>query len=317
MSKVFSLMLTVLILTKAYADSDTLQSSLAQFRRNSLGIRFTKTVPLKYRQLINQDLFVLKNILVDDPNLEAQNLFKMTPSSTNYEKWLAERVHYITSETFELEFPNVVVLKENHNYPNKIFLDEQEPEKHSENSDQSSTESSKKISSIMSHLAVAVYTNSKNYGILSGMDLPGIGIIGINSPRAGVVKVGNEHFLPDSTKGTKIHIDSQASSLSRLSVMFHEARHSDGNGKSLGFFHAVCPKGHNFSGYAACDLSINGAYATGATFLKSSIKHCEKCSEAEKEYLRNSYMDFYSRILVNKSDKGAVWDDEPEYGEFR
>lgn len=97
----------------------------------------------------------------------------------------------------------------------------------------------------------------------------------------------------------KIDESAMANSLGRMAVFFHEARHSDGNGKSLGFFHAVCPSGHDFQGSYACDRNLNGPYSIGAQMMKEFIKNCDECSVSEKEQMRLRYLDSMNRVLDN------------------
>ena len=149
----------------------------------------------------------------------------------------------------------------------------------------------------MSNLSSALFLTGKESGTqVAFINIPGIGRVKAPSVRVGITKVGAGLFLPvDRSKQGKN--TSYASSLYRLSIMMHEARHSDGNGRSVGFKHAVCPKGHDFEGYTSCDRNLNGPYTLGAVFLKSVLANCESCSEKEKENLRLRALDSLGRVI--------------------
>jgi hypothetical protein len=148
----------------------------------------------------------------------------------------------------------------------------------------------------MSNLGAGLYVAAKQSRVLFGIDLPGIGQVTVNTPRVGLFQIGEGHFMPLLRRQGGTDYKSFANSLVRLSTFMHESRHSDGNGKSLGFVHAVCKSG-TYAGYNACDYSSNGPYTVGAVFLRSVTNNCQNCSEAEKEALRNVYADSFSRII--------------------
>lgn len=260
---------------------------------NTLGIKFSKNVPQDQSILIDQDLTVLKTVFVDDPQQEIARLFNITPSATNLETWLSQRVHYIVPEDYEIDQNTIKILKNNYNYPNTILPD---IEKATATTD---TDAPKKNTVVvMSNIGSYTYYIGKKTGDLLGLDVPGIGVIPANSPRMGLIKIGAGHFFPLLKKSGSVDNHSLANSLVRLGTFFHEARHSDGNGKSLSFPHAICPEGHNLAGFSGCDRNLNGPYTIEAVFVKSILNNCNKCSEPEKEAMRNEYMDSYTRVLV-------------------
>lgn len=258
---------------------------------NTLGIRCSKTVPKDQCKLLDKDLAILKTLHIDDSQQEVPRLFKTTASATNYEAWLADRVNYIVPEDFDFA-KSITVLQNHYIYPNSIMPDI-EIGKTTENA-----APTKGPITVMSNIGSALYFAGKQSSSLIGVDLPGIGVVPANSPRIGLIKIGAGHFRPLLHKSGETNFDTQANSLNRLSTFFHEARHSDGNGKSLGFFHAICPEGHHLAGYNGCDRNLNGPYTIEATFLKTVVNNCEACSEPEKEALRNLYMDSYGRVLI-------------------
>lgn len=118
----------------------------------------------------------------------------------------------------------------------------------------------------------------------------------IQSPRTGIIQIGEGLFLKKYLMNKENEL-AMANSLGRMAVFFHEARHSDGSGESLGFFHAVCPTGHDFAGVHACDRNLNGPYTVGAQIIKEFINNCEQCSVSEKEQMRLRYLDSLNRVL--------------------
>jgi hypothetical protein len=157
-----------------------------------------------------------------------------------------------------------------------------------------------------------MYLGGKMQNAVFALKIPGQGEVAITSPRAGIFQVGAGLFQPLLKKSGGTSIDGLANSLSRLSVYFHEARHSDGNGSSLLFAHAVCPEGSAYSGYNACDKNLNGPYTIGAEFTGATLHNCVSCSESEKEALRNRQADAFSRVVaeydlfVSNSDRMAT-----------
>lgn len=117
----------------------------------------------------------------------------------------------------------------------------------------------------------------------------------INSPRVGIVSVSQHYF----SKENKISDtgDKEADYVSMLSLLFHEARHSDGNHESLGFSHTTCPESSDYVGLKVCDASYNGPYAISAEVLDHLISQCHSCSDVEKEVLQLMYFDFQGRII--------------------
>ncbi|RYZ90991.1 MAG: hypothetical protein EOP04_02075 [Proteobacteria bacterium] len=126
--------------------------------------------------------------------------------------------------------------------------------------------------------------------------------IAVTTPRIGIMRIGpgffDKNLLPSPIA------NSTANTIMRISVLFHEARHSDGNSaaKSSGMPHVVCPMTSNVAselrGTAACDRSSNGAYAVGAEVLKVLIAQCgTNCSTKTTVILQAIYLDYLSRII--------------------
>ena len=121
-------------------------------------------------------------------------------------------------------------------------------------------------------------------------------VLPLVSPHRGFIQIGEGLFLPRLRVNPAAQ-DLPANSVERLSTFFHESRHSDGHGKSLGFTHAICPEGHPYAGYPACDKNLNGPYTVGAQVLKTMAQACGDCSVKEKTIMKMIEADSRSRIL--------------------
>lgn len=132
------------------------------------------------------------------------------------------------------------------------------------------------------------------------------------SPRTGVMQIG-PNFFDDTDRLDVENSDRRGfrtiKSLYRLSVLFHEARHSDGNSQSstLSFAHLICPNdgsvAEEYEGLPACDAKANGAYNVGAQILRAMAGICDNvCSVREKSVIESIYLDVVSRIMVEDSD---------------
>lgn len=253
-------------------------------------IQFSPSIPESQKQRILSDLDRLRTLRVDGKNEQANSLFE-TPSLTTafLNSWLAERSHYFLEEGFNSQ-GRVQVLQENFTYPNPIVATFETATKQTGAPDS-------KVRVVMSNKGVSHYWSGKNNKQKLALDIPGLGSIQIASPHTGIFMIGSALFKNSVSDS----VDSMASSLQRLKTYFHEARHSDGNGQTLGFFHVVCPVGHQYAGYSACDKNINGPYQVASQFLSVAVlKGCSDCEDQEKEALRNSQLDSQLRI-VNQS----------------
>lgn len=169
-----------------------------------------------------------------------------------------------------------------------------------------------------------IATNVGSLGYLFGkisktgtqaIDIPGVGHVVMRSPRTGVIQAakGYSISLLDFYGIRGSDPNSEGNKINRLSTLFHEARHSDGHGKSLSFMHTKCPEGHDLAGMSACDNNLNGPYLVGATTTAIFLQTCTTCSTPEKEALRLAAIDSAGRISVaDENAPGAYWDATPE-----
>lgn len=143
-------------------------------------------------------------------------------------------------------------------------------------------------------------------GLVMSFDGTNVNFLGL---RTGVI------FLSPSAFAGSTGTDSvkMANSIFRLSALFHEARHSDGNiaAGTHGMLHAACPENgtspKEYAGLLACDESANGPYMVGAKFIAAVIGLCDSvCTDNEKQQLEAIRLDFISRVLVTDSDANYV-----------
>ncbi len=115
-------------------------------------------------------------------------------------------------------------------------------------------------------------------------EIPGHGLVEINSQKVGVAQLGAPFF--------KIFVGQEKSdTIKQIATLFHEARHSQGRGASFGFQHIPCPEGHRDVGKFYCDPCNNGAYTIQKLFFDSALAGCDECSDMEKiELSFNSYI---------------------------
>jgi hypothetical protein len=174
----------------------------------------------------------------------------------------------------------------------------------------------RKVQTVMSNVGAAIYLSGKSSNLPLLLRVPGVGRIPVTSPRVGVIQVGSGLFPElssgsssgsDDSSGFGLAPSSQARRASRLGTLFHEARHSDGNGKSLGFAHAICPVGHDYEGFNACDRNVNGPYLVGAMLTYHLRNNCSGCSSREQEVLALETLDGLSRIIPTKEGFTPTW----------
>lgn len=132
------------------------------------------------------------------------------------------------------------------------------------------------------------------------------------SPRTGVMQIGPNFFDKSDSLDTKDPSKRgfrTLKSIYRLSVLFHEARHSDGNaaGETLSFAHVTCPAdgsvAEEYEGLPACDDKSNGAYAFGGKVLKALESVCDGvCSARELSVLESIQLDVISRLVVEDTE---------------
>lgn len=249
-------------------------------------IRFDGSVPSEQRKLLSSDLAALISYPVQDDAESRRVMGLQQLSGESLMTWLEDRVQYVLGESYEIE-RNIVSTGRGYVYENPG----EEPV--IENPARGPV-SGGTVKTIMTNVGTAVYFAGRQSGMLLGFQTDGWDVVNMTSPRVGVIQVGEGLFLPGKVLKDPT---SQASSISRLGTLFHEARHSDGHGKTLGFLHAVCPQGHDYEGYVACDRNLNGPYTVGAHVLRAIAVACTGCTDEQNEILKLRYLDSYGRVI--------------------
>jgi hypothetical protein len=203
------------------------------------------------------------------------------------QKWINERVNFIyrklDDETLELHLADAAVT-------NLSRYREMLPEV--------------SLSVVMSNHGSPLYFYgqklNKNFVPEPGMTIPILG------PRIGVLEFGPALFDPDFLPRGDVQ-GAFANSLSRVSTLVHEARHSDGNGDSLSFKHGYCPSGHDYEYQRVCDGFKNGSYALGGLIEIDLIKACDSslCTEIDINRMRAEAMDSLNRVATTKKGDGT------------
>ena len=284
----------------------------------STDITLSRGIKPNLRAKIERDLDVLDGLKFKTATPEALKLMDVsTLNAQSAGKWLGVRVNYVIEEDalsiVKLLLKRAIfVEKKGVTYPNQDILPYSIDPLNGANAEGEGF-------TVMSNIGAGLYMGGKKENVVYGMKVsrgvlrPTIKVV-VESPRAGIIQIGEGLFVKDLTVNTQ-NQDALANTLNRLATFFHEARHSDGNGSSLGFAHSLCPAGHDYEGQAACDESLNGPYTVGAVMMSEMIKTCDdNCSERDKEILKMIEIDSASRIMktTKKGTPATEWDATPE-----
>jgi hypothetical protein len=303
-------------------------SSLPSFS-HALPITLAKNIDVKISDVFKADLDFLAQLQFNhSDNSELSKIMNLSQTSNqSITDWLEERIHYVVSSSALSPinvslYRGLVVEQENVIFPNAEIIPYSQDSKllnrmqaKTEDSDREEDSSSIQLINISSAIYISGKQEKKLYAlkINNGFFKASQKVV-IDSPRAGIIQVG-AGFLSTFITSKRKKIKAPANSIFRLANLFHEARHSDGNGESLAFTHIICPRGHDYEGAKACDESLNGPYAVGANMLNEMVKECEEsCSVMDKEALLLATYDYFNRILpkTHKGDKTKAWDPTPE-----
>lgn len=289
-------------------------------------ITLSKGIKKSLRNKIEKDLTLLDNFkFSSEPIPETLKIMQLeTLNAETASDWLNQRVHYVISEKalsfFNLLIKRVIyVERTNVTYPNAKIIPYSLDNQIQANFVEDGNANSGKSFTVMANIGSGIYSSgkadSKVYGIKISRGLfRRSEKVALTSPRAGIIQIGEGLFAPELAINPK-DPNAVANSIFRLGTFFHEARHSDGNGTSLGFMHAICPKGHDYQDQPACDENLNGPYAVGALMMAEMAKGCEEnCSVRDIETLKISVIDSLNRILpiTHKGEESTMWDPTPE-----
>lgn len=264
-----------------------LVSSLSSFAAEEFGgLKFHSTVEESQIRSLKGDL----RYLYKNPTHKTDKTFLAltqlnSADGPSMHNWLLNRVRYIYGEKFKfnLEDADTVVGK----FPATPLPDLPPSPRKLTNEDSRGV-------TVMSNLGGPFYVIGKMYKFFIALDFDGEKVF-VTSPRMGILQVGRGLFAKEFRFNKDV--DHASNSVSRLATLFHEARHSDGNGKSTLFMHTYCPTDHWFAGAPACETSGNGPYTIGALAQRQLLQNCKTCSVAEKTALTAGVADSFSRVL--------------------
>ncbi|MBC7532119.1 MAG: hypothetical protein H7318_11105 [Oligoflexus sp.] len=275
---------------------------------------YSNDVPASQVAILKQDLAVIDTwdgLMTATESQSLKGLLKLSAvTPNNLSLWFKERIKYILQADLSKYQLGLVFASEN-----EVGLQEL-----------GSTDTQDEANTGGGNIGTAIYlTTLEEQRSRSNLSYLIIRIndkwVPVLSPRVGLMRIGPALFDPDyQVNHTNIH--ALSNSLQRLEVLFHEARHSDGNQKtsSVGFPHVICPSDgtipDNLVGIPACDDSSNGAYSVGAAILKSLLHICERrCSITEQEVLKSIYLDRISRVTTGSATNPLkLLDPAPETG---
>jgi hypothetical protein len=274
-------------------------------------ITVASDVPAAESKILASDLAYLRTMKPQAIDAQLQQLLGTQSGLTEayMELWLTNRVQYIISDKTNLE-SSIVLVTPNYAFPNPGLLPTQItnelPQKPATTADTAAADPQKPAAdpaqgsggvTVMLNIGGGLYMMGKATGNLVGITIPGAGVVPLTSPRVGVLQIGEGMFQPLMKDVGVPDVNSRAYTLFHLGTLFHEARHSDGNGKSLGFAHSLCPIDHDLAGLAGCDNSTNGAYTVDAAVIRNLTASCKDCTPADKEALKLEVIDSFSRVL--------------------
>ncbi len=261
-------------------------------------IKITSSVPADQSARFIKDVQLLKGMNFTNPDSQMMTLMGIDDAQgTTLASWMEDRVNFIVDENFKLDSTDLSFDTRAFNFPNNGTPTMETPTK--------VPVAGGNIQTVMLNIGGAIYYTGKEKQKLLDVQLPGIGSEAATSARIGIIQVGSGMFMPlqqaDIGKDPSTFEDEMPYVAFRLSTLIHEARHSDGNGPSLGFFHAVCSSGQ-YAGYSACDRNLNGPYEIETAFLNSMAQSCTTCSAGDKLVIQSLASDDASREIVSTPD---------------
>lgn len=248
-----------------------------------VNLSFDSTVYNNYQEIIRKDLEILSNAGLTDSS-DTDTLGINSFDNANLSHWLSDRVKVIVGPYYT---ESKYIEKTSVQYP-EISLEY----------------TTMTSATTMRNVGAGIYATGRQYGRLYSVYINGIKSV-VNSPRVGIIKI-EDGFLSARRVSESSDMDDVNSYL-RISVLFHEGRHSDGNGADVGLLHASCDSGDYFGQYA-CDRYTNGPYSVARVILEKFRKICKHCNSKEKKALDLNIADNASRVL----DRALRADPSPE-----
>lgn len=249
---------------------------------------FDPSVETDQREMLNDDLAYLGTLGFTSANQsDLSKLGVSDLSNATLVRFIGDRIKYIVGESYDLK-TNGTTISMSGGYNPNLF---------SEIEEQFS-----KVVTVMVNTGSAAYRDGKANRKLYTLYLDGQSVQ-VKSPRIGVIKIGEGLFTAARVKSSAL--TAKVNRLLRLGTLFHESRHSDGNGSNVGFPHKMCDSGE-FKGYYACENNLNGPYSIEAVLMKRFYEACYDCTETELAGLQASAADAASRLSANPTMPDAT-----------
>lgn len=245
---------------------------------NSWAIEFSNKIAKEQVDALETDIAYLNNIVMENSRSHESLYFllDLNKQTNSLSAWLTERVKYVVEEDFDGKY------------------------------EEASANSMITMTNIGAYYTLRAMNENIDFSFAFNSQNHSETIIPY-SPRVGIIQIGKNLFSP-RFQIDKLNLNSPINKIQRLSVLFHEARHSDGKGEYLGFRHVECPTGHDYEGKMACDEAMNASYNISATLILELLKQCETgCSPSKKQMLKLMALD--SKYRVIKED--VYWDPTP------
>lgn len=274
------------------------------------GLKYASSVDPSQKAALDEAISSLHLLDLGTSDQELMKMMKLNDlKPATMQRWVEDRVQYIVDSEFDTDAATFAADKPGFSFPEPNLVPDS-------NKDSGGNDDSHEV--VMLNIGSTVYVDGKRESQLRGVRVPGIGDVIMTSPRIGLLQIGPGLFPDGNISSGNIAID-----IFRASVLFHEARHSDGNGKSAGFLHAACPSGHDYAGKYACDFASNGPYTIGAMVMKNLKEKCTMCTTRQHAGLDLVYADQANRVLngfvfIPTHSPAAFethpkdWDDTPE-----
>ncbi len=265
------------ILVACSRNNDPISPFAGNGTAGPLGIEIDRSVPADQRDYLVGDLEMLKSVSLAATNSQYVQYIGVNDfSNDSLTTWLQARVKLIVGETFDYDSASSPVEQRPYN-PQLLSED---------------YNAVGKIQTVMFNLGAYIYLNGKSSSTVYSLQL-GTGMFPVKSPRVGVIQIGEGLFQANAIKSSPF--DSMANRFLRAAVFFHEARHTDGNGKNAAFPHAKCTTG-DYAGNNACEANLNGPYIVEAIILREFYDSCSSCTTKEADSLRAFIADNVSRL---------------------
>lgn len=264
------------------------------------GFNFHSTVAKAHSEALKNDIKYLYQNPITNPDAEFISTSEIGGGDgLNMHNWLINRVRFIIGQSYELRDSNIIATKFTFpNTPLPTFPDAPADPTPTSGGNSPAPTKNPDVKVVMTNIGGALYINGKSNNVAMGIKFDGKNLYA-KSARVGLLQVGEGLFLERFMLNKDMK--APANSIFRLGTLFHEARHSDGNGKRTGFLHEFCPSGHPYAGFGACEISGNGSYTIGALATRHLLKNCGACSPAELSALQANVLDSFNRIISSSN----------------